>query len=90
MAMIELDKPYDFGTTLYPDTSALINRLIQSNNEQEERIRKLEDNKQTISVDPRFMLPLQFGCNCEKPMTGLGSKNCLHCGLVLVSQVHQA
>jgi hypothetical protein len=64
----------------------VIDMLVKSNNDLEERIRKLEDNKQTVTIDTKATLSLPLICNCDKPMSGLGSRSCLRCGLVLVQQ----
>jgi hypothetical protein len=69
MAMIELNEQ---------DYLQIVYELVKSNNEQEERIRKLEPAQQSLKIEGI--------CHCSKPMTGLGSKNCLRCGDVLVQQ----
>lgn len=50
----------------------VIAMLVESNNELEERLSKLEPQQQELT--------LEIGCECKEPWTALGNLDCLRCG----------
>lgn len=87
MAMIETEKPFVFERTNFTEMSRIVDELVKSNNEQEERLRRLEPAQQSFNIElVQQPIRIEGICHCDKPMSGLGSKNCLRCGYVLVQQ----